>query len=445
MSNLLSQPDAARPVSVLLIAEQERVHTTLEPLLRQALPSVRLTWVSQSSQAAAKAQELAPAAVVVDNDLLHEDPVSLLRRLAHELPQSVLLALVEAHDPVAARQSLAAGARAVLTKPLQLADLQANLADLPGEQTTLPDTAPIPTSSPSLPSAPSLTSSLIQSPAQSPTLSPTGGHVIAAVGAKGGVGCTTLVVNTAVALHRLTGQSLLVVEAECAASMLDVALNLLEGPTWSDTLAALTLADSMPEDETAIPWGASHATGIHALPAPLRAGLDAPATAAQAHRLLSELRRRFDWILLDLGVVAGPFAAALLEVADRVLLITVPELPAVRNARAWIDRMAARETAPDSLWVLLNRAGMRGTPAPVDIEERLGLRVRHTVPDDQAATSLSLNRGVPLVVSHPQAAVSRSLGDLAQVLVADVTGGPRQPLPPLRSGPARLLARLWGA
>ncbi len=424
LSNALPQPDAAHPVPVLLVAEQERIRTELESLLREALPHARLTWVRQAAQAAATAHELAPALVLVDNDLLHDDPVSLLRRLAQELPQTLLLALVEAHDPVEARQSLAAGARGLLTKPVQLADLQAKLAELP-------PVTPAPTPAPS--------------PPPSPTPVATNGHVIAVLGAKGGVGCTTLAANLAVELHQQTGGTLLLLEADCAAPTLGATLNVWEGPTWQATLDALDATDPLSEESTSLPWGVPHATGIHILPAPTRAALEAPPSAAQAHRLVSALRRRFAWSVLDLGVIAHPFAAALLEVADRVLVVTVPELPALHRAQVWLEQLTARDAAPDSVRIVLNRAGLRGAPALVDIEERLRLRVRHVLPDDPAAVTRSLNRGVPLVLSHPQAALSHSVAELSRALVEEMVGGVVQPVQPLRRGPARLFARLWGA
>jgi pilus assembly protein CpaE len=47
------------------------------------------------------------------------------------------------------------------------------------------------------------------------------------------------------------------------------------------------------------------------------------------------------------------------------------------------------------------------------------VRVYHTVPDDQPLVSLSINRGVPLVMSHSRSAVARAIQALALRFVAD--------------------------
>jgi pilus assembly protein CpaE len=52
-----------------------------------------------------------------------------------------------------------------------------------------------------------------------------------------------------------------------------------------------------------------------------------------------------------------------------------------------------------------------------DIEERLKMRVTHRIPDDQPLATLSINRGVPLVMSHRGSAVARATRGLAAKVV----------------------------
>ena len=81
-----------------------------------------------------------------------------------------------------------------------------------------------------------------------------------------------------------------------------------------------------------------------------------------------------------------------------------------------------------------------------DIESRLRVRVRHSVPDDQPLVSHSVNRGVPLVMSHERSAVGRAIRDLAQLLVQDVStarspNGKAAPAPAKSDGLHRWLRR----
>ena len=55
-----------------------------------------------------------------------------------------------------------------------------------------------------------------------------------------------------------------------------------------------------------------------------------------------------------------------------------------------------------------------------DIQDRLHVKVTHEVPDDQALATYSVNRGVPLMVSHPRSAVAKSVKKLSQRLAVEM-------------------------
>jgi pilus assembly protein CpaE len=84
-----------------------------------------------------------------------------------------------------------------------------------------------------------------------------------------------------------------------------------------------------------------------------------------------------------------------------------------------LDQMHARGYPDERVWIVLNRATINGGVSKKDIEQRLHVRVRHTIPDDQPLVSHSVNRGVPLIVSHKRSAVARAMQELAQLLLQD--------------------------
>jgi pilus assembly protein CpaE len=55
-----------------------------------------------------------------------------------------------------------------------------------------------------------------------------------------------------------------------------------------------------------------------------------------------------------------------------------------------------------------------------DIEERLLVHIRFQVPDDQPLATYSINRGVPIVVSHGGSAVAKAIRKLAGELLAEL-------------------------
>jgi pilus assembly protein CpaE len=145
----------------------------------------------------------------------------------------------------------------------------------------------------------------------------------------------------------------------------------------------------------------------------------------QVEQIVSQLRMMFDWVVIDLGALLDESGYAFLDSADYIVMTVVPELVCLRNTRLLLDQLEARGYPADRVWVVLNRAGINGGVAKNDIEERLHVRVRHSIPDDQPLVSLSVNRGVPLYLSHRRSAVARAVEEFA---VMFVTGTTKQPV-----------------
>jgi Flp pilus assembly CpaE family ATPase len=63
---------------------------------------------------------------------------------------------------------------------------------------------------------------------------------------------------------------------------------------------------------------------------------------------------------------------------------------------------------------------MTGGVSRDDIQERLKVSFEHTVPNDQPLVTHSINRGIPLVSSHPQSAVGRAIQEIGRDLVEEL-------------------------
>ena len=91
-----------------------------------------------------------------------------------------------------------------------------------------------------------------------------------------------------------------------------------------------------------------------------------------------------------------------------------------------LDQLGARGYAAEKIWLVLNRATIRGGVPVADIEERLRVPVRYRIPDDQPLATHTINRGVPLAVSHANSAVGRAVMGFARELQHDMTAPSEQ-------------------
>ncbi|HNS51323.1 MAG TPA: hypothetical protein PKO09_09065 [Anaerolineae bacterium] len=382
----MTEYTAGQTLRLLVVSAREGARDELGQALSAWRREHRLYWVSQPDLAPARAQELVPHAIVVDDDMAGGQVVALIRDLVARAPGAAILALVEAGEVDRARQAVLAGARGFLTKPLQpdefLATLQQALA---------------------------ARAAGLREP--EPVGKPAGWGVVFCA-PKGGTGRTTLAINTAVSLHQATRRRVVLVDADYSAPALDVALNVHSQRDITDLLPRLARLD----EELIRGVLAHHASGIDVLLAPPPADLSSPISLPQVQHLTVLLKRIFPWVIVDLGLPLDEMAFAFLDVADRIVMTVLPEMVGLRNTRLMLDQLHDRGYGQDKIWLVLNRASIKAGVSVADIEERLKMKVTYRVPDDQPLATYSINRGVPLVMSHRGSAVARAVRGLAKML-----------------------------
>lgn len=117
-------------------------------------------------------------------------------------------------------------------------------------------------------------------------------------------------------------------------------------------------------------------------------------------RLCDDLRSKCDWILIDspAGIERGFHNA--IAPADVVVVITNPEVSAVRDADRIIGLIEAEEKGPARLVInrikpeMVKRENMI---SPDDIVELLAVELVGIIPEDESVT-LSTNRGIPIIL-----------------------------------------------
>lgn len=373
---------------ILLIAERESLREQVGAILAQYAGDHRLFWVAQAEVAAKRAEDLLPHLILVDDDLSGIPAPQVVRQLSAAVPAAVTLVMVSDNAMGIARQAVINGARGFVVKPLIADDFWSTIYQLLVQNQA-------PTAEVNRENAP--------------------GRVIVFVGPKGGTGRTLITINTAISVHKETGQSLVLVDADYNAPALDVALNLEGDNDISMLLARISRLDRELISSVLV----KHSSGIQVLLAPPPSYGTLDLSLPQIEQIISNLRGMFDWVVIDLGVMPDESHYAFLDNADYIVITALPELVCLRNTRLLLDQLHSRGYGDNKVRLVLNRAGISGGVSQGDIEHRLHVRINHTVPDDQPLVSLSVNRGVPLVMSHPRSALARAFQSLARQFVAD--------------------------
>lgn len=217
-------------------------------------------------------------------------------------------------------------------------------------------------------------------------------EVIVVTSGKGGVGKTTTSANVGTGLAKLN-KKVVLIDTDIGLRNLDVVMGLENRIVYNlvDVIEGNCRAkQALIKDK--------RYSNLYLLPSAQTRDKNA-VTPEQMKKLVDELKEEFDYILLDCpaGIEQG-FKNAIAG-ADRALVVTTPEVSAIRDADRIIGLLEAEDMKKVDLIVnrirmeMVNRGDMMSIDDVVDI---LSINLIGAVPDDQQIV-VSTNQGEPLV------------------------------------------------
>ncbi len=237
-----------------------------------------------------------------------------------------------------------------------------------------------------------------------------GAQVITITSGKGGVGKTTAVANLAVALAA-DGARVACIDGDIGLRNLDVVMG-LENRIVYDVVDVIEgrcrLRQAMIRDK--------RLPDLYLIPAAQTRDKSA-VTPSDMVRLCNELRSEVDWVLIDspAGIERG-FKNSI-AAADRVLVLTNPEVSAVRDADRVIGILEAEEKGTPSL--IINRLNpvmvrQHDMLSADDVLDLLAIKLIGVVPEDEGVI-VGTNRGNPVALD-PKSRAGQAFRNIAKRL-----------------------------
>jgi septum site-determining protein MinD len=235
------------------------------------------------------------------------------------------------------------------------------------------------------------------------------GRIIVITSGKGGVGKTTCTANLGTALAR-NGHSVALMDADFGLRNLDLLLGLENRVVYTalEVLAGqCRLEQALVRDK--------RQNDLVLLPAAQNRNKDA-VTPEQMKQLAYALTKKYDYVLIDCpaGIEMG-FQNAI-AAADEAIVVTTPEISAVRDADRVIGLLEANRIK--NVRLIINRI----RPAMVqandmmsvsDVQEILSVPLLGIIPDDEKVI-VATNRGEPLVLSEDDSLSKMALNNIVQ-------------------------------
>lgn len=237
------------------------------------------------------------------------------------------------------------------------------------------------------------------------------GRIVAFHSTKGGVGKSTLSINTACALARNHPDQVLLVDCSLQLGVCCAALDLQGGATLADAVREQDRLDATLLRQLAEP----HSSGLRLLSAPRDAVDASDVTEDGLTRLLGIAREAFEFVVVDTLPVVDGFMLTVLDLADRVYLVnqgTVPDVIGAARLLAVLDELGIDEGRRR---VVLNRNTPRfpGSLGAKEVATRLGCAVDFHVPYDKRVFT-ALNLGRPRILRSGRFGWGRVVRAIAQ-------------------------------
>jgi pilus assembly protein CpaE len=402
--------------SVVLMKDVQRVaivdpsDSTREPL-RNMLLGVETVWLeaecSRYEFFIDVARQSSPDVVVVALDADQNKALQLIGQLTGEFPGLPILAVSARGDGQSILQALRSGAKEFLTQPVVLEELLLAMQRL--RQTRVGSDGQVAQNNgTSHPKVQSL--------------------VVAIVGSRGGVGCTSLAVNLGCCMAQDPHQNVALVDLDLALGDADVALDLIPDYTLADVALNIDRLDMTFLRRSLC----RHESGLSVLPHPVQMEDISLIHEDHLQRVIGLLRASYSHLIFDLSKRFTPTDLTAMRMADVVLLIAQLELTSLRNVVRMLHTLGNEEGMADKIKVVVNRVGSEdGEITLKKAEETIGRPIFWQVPNDYKAMLGARNAGLPLLTHAPKSKTNISLQQLANTLCGKT---PQEPAKKERRG-----------
>jgi pilus assembly protein CpaE len=378
------KPDAT--ITILLVDDIAETRENVKKLLSFE-PDFKVIGVAGTGrEGIALAKELRPDIVIMDINMPDMDGIQATTQIMERAPGTGVVMMSAQDDPNYMRLAMMAGAKAFVTKPSRPEDLyntiravykRAPVVQIPAG--TLPAAA-----------------------IQTNGSKDRAGHVIVVYSPQGGAGCTTIATNLASGLTR-EGVRVLLVDANLQFGDVSVFLNLQAPSTLVDLVEDVDDLDTEFFENIVV----THDSGLKVLLGPGRPELAEKVTAKprSVSTILSKIRSRYDFIVVDTSLNLDEMALSLMDIATRIAIVSTPTLASTRNVRFVLDLFDQLDYPTEKVMLILNRVSedrnMRKLFISSDkIANFLKRPIQISIPTDEFIVLDAVRKGIPVIASQ---------------------------------------------
>jgi pilus assembly protein CpaE len=246
----------------------------------------------------------------------------------------------------------------------------------------------------------------------------TDGKVLTVFSNKGGLGKTTVATNLAVSLALTCRKSVALVDLDLQFGDVSIFLDLHPSFTITDLVTRIKELDSELIYSSLI----RHETGVHALTEPRMAEESDLITPDHINKIINMMKGLFDFVVVDTTHSFDDVIIEALEISDSILLISVLDLPTIRNTQRCLEIFSRLNFPEEKIKIIVNRFMSEEEVDPGRFESALKFPVYWKIPNDYSTVINAINGGVPIHRLAPSSAIARNFNELAWSLSGSADG-----------------------
>lgn len=258
---------------------------------------------------------------------------------------------------------------------------------------------------------------------RAPTSDTQAGTVVSVLGAKAGVGVSTIAVNVAISVQQIARQrSVALMDINVPNSDLASLLDLTPAGGLRDLAQDLSRLD-----ETILLTALTkHASGVHLLASGVDTVCGETFPPRSVLHTLDLMRSVFEYVIVDCGAMPDPLTQEALALSTAMLVVTTLEVPAIRRAKRMLDFLRATEDdTPGRISLVVNRYTAKQQDLLREAEEVLQQKAAWLIRNDYAVASAARDQGTPVVTLAPRADLSKTYQAQAKTLLQRSGGAGR--------------------
>jgi len=394
-------------IRVLIVDDIAETRENIRKLL-QFEPDIDVVAMARTGREGIQlSKEYKPNVVLMDINMPDMDGIQATEVIVKEVPIAQIIIVSVNSDTDYLRRAMLAGARDFLSKPPsadELINTIRRLGELSRQREQMIAAAP-----------PTTAAGGARRPGQE-------GRIITVYSPKGGVGCTTIATNLAIALHS-DDSKVLVVDANLQFGDIGVFFNL----KGKHSLVSLIARAEEMEDDFTQSVLIAHSSGVKVIlgpPTPEDAELVTPSALK---KVLEHVREGFAYVIVDTSAVLREVEIALFDISDRIILVASPDIPSLANVKKFFDLAVKLEYPPDKTILIMNKVDKRGGISPASVEETLKHPIKGQILIDEKTVLTAINSGVPFITGPKNLPPVQGILDLAQRLKEEFA--PKEPAP----------------